>query len=111
MRIATQGVPRFQHDGLTVESGWGEFDLGGAPPEAAKAFVDHVGRFIKIHPDDVHMLAEFGLALQDGRIVDATPAPPPAPATEPTADPAITPDPAPARAPEPPSEPRGRRQR
>jgi hypothetical protein len=73
MRLTTINVEKFQHDGLVVDRGWTEFNFGEAGPLAQQAFRDHVGRFVRIHPDDVGELARIGLALEDGRIVDAKP--------------------------------------
>lgn len=71
MRLTTIGIDFFQHDGVTVGTGWSEFDYAAADANARGSLRAHVGRFVKIHPDDVDELAEFGLALEGGVIVEA----------------------------------------
>ena len=73
MRLTTIGIEFFQHDGLAVGRGWCEFDYAAADRKARAAMRDHVGRFVKIHPDDVAELGKLGLALKDGRIVELKP--------------------------------------
>ncbi len=73
MRLTTSGVNFFQHDGFTVGTGWHEFDYAAADKKAKASFRDHVGRFVKIHPEDVGELAKHGLALKDGRVVELKP--------------------------------------
>ena len=71
MRLTANGVTCFQHDGVSVgNGGWTEFDYKAADKRARASFRDHVGRFIRIHPDDLGELAKLGLALEDGRIVE-----------------------------------------
>jgi hypothetical protein len=72
MRLTTIGVNFFQHDGFAVGTGWHEFDYSEADKKARASFREHVGRFAKIHPDDIGALAEFGLKLEGGRIVEAS---------------------------------------
>lgn len=73
MRLTTIGIPFFQHDGLAAGTGWSEFDYKVADKRARASFREHVGRFVKIHPEDLGELAKVGLALEDGRIVDLKP--------------------------------------
>lgn len=73
MRLTTIGIQFFQHDGLSVGVGWSEFDYKAADRKARASFRDHVGRFVKIHPDDLGELAKLGLALEGGRITEAKP--------------------------------------
>ena len=73
MRLTTIGVPFFQHDGLAVGTGWHEFDYSKADRKARESFREHVGRFVKLHPEDVGELGRLGLALKDGRIVELKP--------------------------------------
>jgi len=70
MRLTALGVARFQHDGVSVDTGWTRFDYAKADAKAQQAFRSHVGGFIKIHPDDVGELAGVGLAIEGGRIVE-----------------------------------------
>jgi hypothetical protein len=75
MRLTTIGIEFFQHDGIAVGRGWSEFDYKSADKAARASFRDHVGRFVKIHPDDIGELAGAGLAFDDaGRIVEIKPA-------------------------------------
>ena len=76
MRLTTIGVPFFQHDGVAVGAGWSEFDYGKADRKARESLREHVGRFVKIHPDDVAELARHGLGLENGRLVELRPADP-----------------------------------
>jgi len=71
IRVTTLRVPRFCHDGLVVGGGWTELDLAAMAPPARQALVDHVGRFVQIHPEDVAHLADHGLALVGGKLVPA----------------------------------------
>lgn len=73
MRLTTIGIQRFQHDGVDVGTGWSTFDYVKADAKAQESLRAHVGRFIKIHPDDLGELAALGLALEAGRIVKAKP--------------------------------------
>lgn len=73
MRLTTIGVPGFQHDGFSVGDGWSKFDYAVADTKAQAAFRAHVGRFVRIHPDDVGELAPLGLVLKNGRVVETKP--------------------------------------
>ena len=73
LRLTTIGIRFFQHDGLTVGDAWHEFDYAKADKKARQAFRDHVGRFVKIHPEDIPELAKLGLALKDGRVSELNP--------------------------------------
>ena len=73
LRLTTIGVRFFQHDGLAVGTGWHAFDYAEADKKAKASFREHVGRFVKIHPDDVGELGKLGLGLKDGRVVDLRP--------------------------------------
>jgi hypothetical protein len=68
MRLTTIGVNFFQHDGIAVGTGWTEFDYAEVDKKARASFREHVGRFIKIHPDDLGELVELGLVLEGGRV-------------------------------------------
>lgn len=78
MRLTTIGIPGFQHDGFVVTDRWGEFDYCAASEKARAAFRTYVGHFVMIHPYDLGELAELGLALELGRIVEVAREPPPA---------------------------------
>lgn len=69
MRLTAHGVSKFQHDGLVVGESFSEFDYARAEKKTQEAFRAFVGRFVRIHPDDVDELAKLGLALEGGRIV------------------------------------------
>jgi len=73
MRLTTIGVNFFQHDGFAIGTGWHEFDYAEADKKARASFREHVGRFAKIHPEDVGELTKHGLALKDGRVVELKP--------------------------------------
>lgn len=75
MRLTTINVEKFQHDGLVVDKGWTSFHYAKADALAQAAFREHVGRFVRIHPDDVCTLTKLGLALENGRVVEAKPEP------------------------------------
>lgn len=94
MRLLAMNTPIFRHDGLAVGESWSEFDYAAADVKTQRAFRKYVGRFVRIHPGDVAELAELGLALEGGVIVDAPPAAPAAPATNapPAAPAAPSPD-------------------
>jgi hypothetical protein len=70
MRLTTIGVKLLKHDGLAAGEGWSEFDYKAADRKARASFREHVGRFVKIHPDDQAELGDLGLALDGGRIVE-----------------------------------------
>lgn len=80
IRIATLGVPLFQHDGLVVNESWTPFDPDTAAAAARKAFVTYVGRFVQVHPADVAALEQHNMRLEGGRIVDAAAQPKKGPA-------------------------------
>lgn len=66
MRICTtRGIPRFIHDGLEVTDIWQPFDFAKAKEKVQQALLDHVGRYVQIHPDDVGGLGKLGLELVD----------------------------------------------
>jgi len=73
MRLTTINVEKFQHDGLVVDKGWTLFNYAKAEPKAQQSFRDHVGRFVRIHPDDVGELVKLGLALDENRLVEVKP--------------------------------------
>jgi hypothetical protein len=67
MRICTIEVPKFQHEGLEAVSGWRQFDFAKAEKPAQQAFLDYVGQFVQIHPDDAGELAKLGLEYFEER--------------------------------------------
>jgi hypothetical protein len=71
MRLTTIGIQFFQHDGVVVGAGWSEFDYAAADRKARESFREHYGRFFKVHPDDLGELADAGLAIEQGRVVEA----------------------------------------
>lgn len=82
MRVTTINVDKFQHDGLVADRGWTDFRYAKADAKAQESFCAHVGRFIRIHPEDVGELAGLGLTLDGDRIVEA-PKPGPAAPVDP----------------------------
>ena len=66
MRLCTtKGIPRFRHDGLEVTDIWGDFDFAKAEKKTQDALLDHYGRYVQIHPEDVGGLSKLGLELVD----------------------------------------------
>lgn len=57
------GIPGFRSDGLAVGNTWSPVELGELAPPARAALVKHAGRFVRVHPADVHKLAAHGLEL------------------------------------------------
>ena len=80
IRVAST-VPRFVDMGIATSTGWSPVDP--ADPNVRAFLERYVGRFVRVHPDDVAKLGTFNMALHGGRLVQVAPAPP---ATE--ADPA-----------------------
>ncbi len=75
VRICTIDVRTFSHHGLVVGEGWTAVDKD--MPELARAALrDHYGRFVRVHPEDVSNLAELGLTLKDGKLLDVKPTTP-----------------------------------
>lgn len=59
IRLCTIGVPRFLHDGLEAVDSWREFDVAKAAEPARKAFIEHTGRYVQVHPDDEVELSKY----------------------------------------------------
>lgn len=75
IKVVTMGdTPRFVHNGLTVTSNWTELDLDTLNDESRQALVDYVGRFVRVHDDDVETfrsyLSQNGMRYEDGKVVD-----------------------------------------
>jgi hypothetical protein len=71
LRLLAIEVERFSHAGLCVVlDRWTTLDLEDLAPETRAALVKYTGRFIKIHPHDVDKLAELGLVLNDGKLLE-----------------------------------------
>jgi len=70
IKLATQGdVPRFVHNGLNISQNWQEVDLDTMTDETRQALVDYVGRFVRVHDDDLDAfkayLSQHGLEYTD----------------------------------------------
>lgn len=67
VRICAFSVPRFYDGGIEVGTGWISLPKS-LKPEQRASLIEHVGRFVQVHPEDVTNLSEYGLALVDGKI-------------------------------------------
>jgi hypothetical protein len=77
IKLTTQGdVPRFQHNGLSISDAWTEVELDSMNDDTRQALVDYVGRFVRVHDDDMDAfksyLSSHGLEYNadDGRVHD-----------------------------------------
>lgn len=67
VRISTHraDVPHFKHEGLEVGPAWQEIDLDQLPENTHKALVDHLDRFVKVHPHDEEKLKSLGVVKDE----------------------------------------------
>lgn len=84
---ATTQAGRFSRGPLSLTPSWSTVDV--ARPDVRAQLVESVGLHVKVHPHDVPKLAELGLVMADGRLVDLKAKPAAAKATT-SAPPATT---------------------
>lgn len=65
---ATTQAGRFNRGPLSLTSSWSTVDV--ARPDVRAQLVESVGLHVKVHPLDVPKLAELGLVMADGSLVD-----------------------------------------
>lgn len=64
LRVCTlDDIPAFRHGGLVVGPRWAPLEK--LKPAARDALRDFHGRFVRIHPEDIDQLREYGLAFKD----------------------------------------------
>lgn len=69
VRISTLGVPLFRLHDLEINEQWLEVEKLTEKQRAS--LIAHTGRFVRVHPSDVEKLGKLGLALVDGKVVEA----------------------------------------
>jgi len=71
LRIATIEAPFFACGPIEVGRGWTDVEV---TERAREVLITYVGRIVQLHPLDLAKLAELGLALEGGRLVEVEPA-------------------------------------
>ena len=78
IRIATFGIPKFNHGTVSAGPGWSACEFSKNDADGIKTLRSYVGRFLRVHPDDAENLKALGLTIKAGSVVDYNAAPAPA---------------------------------
>lgn len=71
IRVSAMGLSFFYDGGIEVGINWAPLP-DKLTADQRSVLIGRVGTVIQIHPEDVGNLAEHGLALVDGKIVEAS---------------------------------------